>query len=342
MNVTAPRLAGTDPLEALAIRIHAAVNARRRARELADLVWDDALARGAQGYAASMVAGDYFSSCSIVRTLETPADRARAAGARMRAVGENLSLSAVNHDADTIVDGWMAGDASRATLLAPNWTLGGIGVHDGERRIVVHALGQAPAIVWHSTELGGTPVTSHQRTVNVRGPAIAAVAAWVDNEFAVEAAVAADGTATLVVTLTSARAPWHVGLTRPSDEPRSRIGYQDGWVEVSDAGYGWEHSLDDRGKVEILSHRLAVVTRTRLHAVFVGDARTAWVAMVGGVVTGRGEPRPFTLRYDVDAGSGLHEIAVGEPLDGRTMRALDRFHLDADAGVLRRAPEDHA
>lgn len=102
------------------------VNAERERVGLAPLAPDPALTTAARAHARDMLAQGYFAHLSP--DGKTPADRARAAGARLQLAGENLALAPT---VDLAHRGLMDSPGHRANILSPQFSRVGIGVADG-------------------------------------------------------------------------------------------------------------------------------------------------------------------------------------------------------------------
>ncbi|WP_328430874.1 CAP domain-containing protein [Streptomyces sp. NBC_00453] len=101
---------------------------RQRARAgLPPLAGDPLLATAAQAHSADMVARSFYSHTSPEGTQ--PWDRAAAAGARRRSIGENIACG--QRSPAEVVDGWMNSPGHRANILKPDFTHIGIGFAGG-------------------------------------------------------------------------------------------------------------------------------------------------------------------------------------------------------------------
>ncbi|MCX5059840.1 CAP domain-containing protein [Streptomyces sp. NBC_00452] len=101
---------------------------RERARAgLPPLAGDPLLATAAQAHSADMVARSFYSHTSPEGTQ--PWDRAAAAGARRRSIGENIACG--QRSPAEVVDGWMNSPGHRANILKPDFTHIGIGFAGG-------------------------------------------------------------------------------------------------------------------------------------------------------------------------------------------------------------------
>ncbi|GAA3770172.1 hypothetical protein GCM10022403_001900 [Streptomyces coacervatus] len=101
---------------------------RERARAgLPPLAVDPLLATAAQAHSADMVARAFYSHTSPEGGQ--PWDRAAAAGARRRSIGENIACG--QRSPAEVVDGWMNSPGHRANILKPAFTHIGIGFAGG-------------------------------------------------------------------------------------------------------------------------------------------------------------------------------------------------------------------
>jgi uncharacterized protein YkwD len=101
---------------------------RERVRAgLPPLAVDPLLATAAQAYSADMAARAFYSHTSPEGTQ--PWDRAAAAGAVRRSVGENIACG--QRSAAEVVDGWMNSPGHRANILRPGFTHIGVGFAGG-------------------------------------------------------------------------------------------------------------------------------------------------------------------------------------------------------------------
>lgn len=101
---------------------------RERARAgLPPLATDPLLSTAAQAHSADMVARAFYSHTSPEGSR--PWDRAAAAGARQRSIGENIACG--QRSPAEVVDGWMNSPGHRANILKPDFTHIGIGFAGG-------------------------------------------------------------------------------------------------------------------------------------------------------------------------------------------------------------------
>ncbi|WP_406437885.1 CAP domain-containing protein [Streptomyces sp. NBC_01613] len=101
---------------------------RERARAgLPPLAADALLTTAAQAHSADMVARAFYSHTSPEGSQ--PWDRAAAAGARRRSIGENIACG--QRSPAEVVDGWMNSPGHRANILKPDFTHIGIGLAGG-------------------------------------------------------------------------------------------------------------------------------------------------------------------------------------------------------------------
>ncbi|MFD6417879.1 CAP domain-containing protein [Streptomyces sp. NPDC060194] len=104
-------------------------NAERASAGLRPLAADPRLATAAQAYSTDMAARDFYSHTSP-EGLE-PRDRAVAAGATHRGIGENIACG--QRTAADVVRGWMNSPGHRANILRPDFTHIGTGFSGGGR-----------------------------------------------------------------------------------------------------------------------------------------------------------------------------------------------------------------
>lgn len=103
------------------------VNAHRRARRCAPLVWMRGLGNAAQAHSDDMARRRYFEHVSPEGT--GPAERVRLYGVSYRALAENLA----HHSGAPrqVLAGWLASPGHRRNLDDCTYTHHGIGVRDG-------------------------------------------------------------------------------------------------------------------------------------------------------------------------------------------------------------------
>jgi uncharacterized protein YkwD/uncharacterized membrane protein required for colicin V production len=101
------------------------LNEERVQAGLKTLSVDPTLVQAARSHSRDMLAQGYFAH--VNNEGKTPADRARAAGVRFMATGENLALAPTVELAHR---GLMESPGHRANILAPQWSRVGIGVAD--------------------------------------------------------------------------------------------------------------------------------------------------------------------------------------------------------------------
>ncbi|MFJ3234395.1 CAP domain-containing protein [Streptomyces sp. NPDC086787] len=120
---------GPDDLDRTRAEVVRLTNAERRAAGLPPLAADPLLAAAAQGHSADMAARDFYSHTSPEGS--EPWDRAAAAGAARRSIGENIACG--QRSAAEVVDGWMNSPGHRANILKPSFTHIGVGFAGGGR-----------------------------------------------------------------------------------------------------------------------------------------------------------------------------------------------------------------
>ncbi|GAA0584514.1 CAP domain-containing protein [Streptomyces crystallinus] len=118
-----------DGLRRTVSAVVALTNGRRARAGLRPLADDTHLASAAQAYSADMAARGFYSHTSP-EGLE-PWDRARAAGAAHRGIGENIACG--QRTAAEVVEGWMNSPGHRANILKPDFTHLGVGFAGGGR-----------------------------------------------------------------------------------------------------------------------------------------------------------------------------------------------------------------
>jgi len=102
------------------------VNRERSRSRLAQLEWDDELARVARNFSRQMAREGFFSHAD--RQGRTVVERAR--GARWSKIGENLFMAAGMDDISVFsVRGWMRSSSHRKNILDREWTDTGVGVY---------------------------------------------------------------------------------------------------------------------------------------------------------------------------------------------------------------------
>ncbi|MFG2143354.1 CAP domain-containing protein [Streptomyces sp. NPDC048696] len=122
------------PLSAEGLRgtvaeVVALTNGHRATAGLRPLADDTRLASAAQAYSTDMAERGFYSHTSP-EGLE-PWDRARAAGAAHRGIGENIACG--QRTAAEVVEGWMNSPGHRANILKPDFTHIGVGFAGGGR-----------------------------------------------------------------------------------------------------------------------------------------------------------------------------------------------------------------
>ncbi|EXU65122.1 stress protein [Streptomyces sp. PRh5] len=118
-----------DGLLRLASEVIALTNAERAAARLAPLAPDPRLTAAAQAHSDDMVARDFYSHTGPEG--HQPWDRARAAGATHRGIGENIACG--QRSPEEVVRGWMNSRGHRANILKPDFTHIGVGHATGSR-----------------------------------------------------------------------------------------------------------------------------------------------------------------------------------------------------------------
>ncbi|MCG0287891.1 CAP domain-containing protein [Streptomyces sp. PSAA01] len=118
-----------DGLLRLASEVIALTNAERAAARLAPLAPDPRLTAAAQAHSDDMVARDFYSHTGPQG--HQPWDRARAAGAAHRGIGENIACG--QRSPAEVVRGWMNSPGHRANILKPDFTHIGVGHATGSR-----------------------------------------------------------------------------------------------------------------------------------------------------------------------------------------------------------------
>lgn len=118
-----------DALRRTTADIVTLTNAERTAAGLRPLADDGSLARAAQDHSADMVTRVFYAHTSPEG--REPWDRAVAAGAAHRAIGENIACG--QRSSAEVVQGWMNSPGHRANILKPDFTHIGTGVAGGGR-----------------------------------------------------------------------------------------------------------------------------------------------------------------------------------------------------------------
>ncbi|MFJ2555794.1 MULTISPECIES: CAP domain-containing protein [unclassified Streptomyces] len=114
-------------LAAVAAEVLSLTNAERAAAGLAPLADDPLLTTAAQAFSTDMADRAFYSHTSP-EGLQ-PWDRAAAAGARHRGIGENIACG--QRSPREVVQGWMDSPGHRANILKPGFTHLGVGFADG-------------------------------------------------------------------------------------------------------------------------------------------------------------------------------------------------------------------
>jgi uncharacterized protein YkwD len=117
----------SDGLARTASEVIALTNAERAAAGLRPLGVDERLTAAAQAHSADMVTRGFYSHTSPDGSQ--PWDRARAAGATHRGIGENIACG--QRSPAEVVEGWMNSPGHRANILKPDFTQIGIGYAGG-------------------------------------------------------------------------------------------------------------------------------------------------------------------------------------------------------------------
>ncbi|MFI9310830.1 CAP domain-containing protein [Streptomyces triculaminicus] len=107
----------------------ALTNAERAAAGLPPLAADPRLAAAARDHSTDMVRRDFYSHTTPEG--REPWDRARAAGAAHRAIGENIACG--QRTPAEVVRGWMNSPGHRANILTPGFSHLGVGYAPGGR-----------------------------------------------------------------------------------------------------------------------------------------------------------------------------------------------------------------
>ncbi|MFB6979313.1 CAP domain-containing protein [Streptomyces scopuliridis] len=116
-----------DGLLRTAAEVLALTNTERTRAGLSPLADDRQLAAAAQAYSADMAARAFYSHTSPEGLA--PWDRAAAAGAAHRGIGENIACG--QRDPREVVRGWMDSPGHRANILKPDFTHLGVGFAGG-------------------------------------------------------------------------------------------------------------------------------------------------------------------------------------------------------------------
>jgi uncharacterized protein YkwD len=104
-------------------------NRERAGAGLTPLAPDPLLTAAAQAHSVDMVARDFYSHTSPDGSK--PWDRAAAAGATRRSIGENIACG--QRSPAEVVEGWMNSPGHRANILKPDFTHIGVGFAGGGR-----------------------------------------------------------------------------------------------------------------------------------------------------------------------------------------------------------------
>ncbi|MFI9151723.1 CAP domain-containing protein [Streptomyces sp. NPDC053367] len=120
---------GPGDLARTEAEVVALTNRERAAAGLPPLAGDPALTRAAQAHSADMVARDFYAHTAPDGSR--PWDRAAAAGAARRSIGENIACG--QRSPAEVVTGWMNSPGHRANILAPGFTHIGVGFAGGGR-----------------------------------------------------------------------------------------------------------------------------------------------------------------------------------------------------------------
>ncbi|MFJ8082170.1 CAP domain-containing protein [Streptomyces sp. NPDC096205] len=120
---------GPGDLARTEAEVVALTNIERATAGLPPLAADPLLTRAAQAHSADMVARDFYAHTAPDGSR--PWDRAAAAGAARRSIGENIACG--QRSPAEVVTGWMNSPGHRANILQPDFTHIGIGFAGGGR-----------------------------------------------------------------------------------------------------------------------------------------------------------------------------------------------------------------
>ncbi|MGC0333916.1 uncharacterized protein YkwD/stress response protein SCP2 [Streptomyces sp. SAI-170] len=120
---------GPGDLARTEAEVVALTNVERATAGLPPLAADPLLTRAAQAHSADMVARDFYAHTAPDGSR--PWDRAAAAGAARRSIGENIACG--QRSPAEVVTGWMNSPGHRANILRPDFTHIGIGFAGGGR-----------------------------------------------------------------------------------------------------------------------------------------------------------------------------------------------------------------
>ncbi|GGV04820.1 hypothetical protein GCM10010260_47530 [Streptomyces filipinensis] len=118
-----------DALSRTGAEVLALTNAERGRAGLRPLAVDPLLTAAAQAHCADMVARDFYAH--VCPDGSQPWDRARAAGASRRTIGENIACG--QRSPAEVVDGWMNSPGHRANILKRDFGHLGVGFAGGGR-----------------------------------------------------------------------------------------------------------------------------------------------------------------------------------------------------------------
>ncbi|MFV0137696.1 CAP domain-containing protein [Streptomyces sp. HMX87] len=118
-----------DGLARTAAEVVDLTNRERAGAGLPPLAADPRLTAAAQAHSADMVARDFYSHTSPDGSA--PRDRAAAAGATRRTIGENIACG--QRSPADVVEGWMNSPGHRANILGRDFTHIGVGLAGGGR-----------------------------------------------------------------------------------------------------------------------------------------------------------------------------------------------------------------
>ncbi len=126
-----PLLAEAPPLTVEA-RVLELTNSERIKAGLPALKAESKLALAGRLHSKEMCEQDYFSHISPTPGRSTPRERMETAGARSRAVGENIYMSMGRPPEEVparALTSWMNSPGHRANILSPDFTSLGVGIY---------------------------------------------------------------------------------------------------------------------------------------------------------------------------------------------------------------------
>jgi hypothetical protein len=313
-------------------------NRARMQHGLPQLSEDRFLTAAARGHSRAMAEQEFFSHTSFQRGFETPMDRAKAAGAHIDGVGENIAmLTQSGATAEAFVQGWLDSPGHRKVLLSGEWLMTGVGVYSGGRdavlatqlfavpaRLVLQPpVLDAPAAKWYFVKIALRIGVGHEAGVFVR------------NRFAVSALADSSGIATVEAEIACAAGSHHVGVGRRGVHGGGAwISVYEGTAEIRRDGSGVWHPGQTGDGVDVVSEALYRVDGSKLRLQLCGVSLEDLMLIVDGELRKTSERGPFRTELDFHCDTGIRVIDLGAPATDGQYAVLRRMMLDTKQGTL--------